>query len=84
MSLARGRFILIAEVAREWGVSLATLRRIATEQQKVSSTRISQRTLRRWPQFEKNPSGRWGISEAAYEAWKSDEAYRWNRFRPKR
>jgi hypothetical protein len=70
MSLARDRWIPLAEIAeREGGIKPASLRRIAEEQQRPSSRRYTRRTLRRWPPFEKNPSGHWGIKESRYQVW---------------
>jgi hypothetical protein len=67
MALPKDRWMPLAEIAALHGRKPASLREIAMAQHGLfSKPRFTQRTLSRWPKFQKDPSGRYGMWESEY------------------
>jgi hypothetical protein len=64
--MTRDRWMPIREVAERHGKSPKTLRAIAEEQNGIARKTRSNRTLIRWPKFQRDGSGRWGVFESQY------------------
>jgi hypothetical protein len=58
------RWINLREIAERHGKSPKTLRTIAEQQNGIARRTRSLRTLAKWPTFQRDASGRWGLWES--------------------